>query len=55
MKEKTKSDKKSSSIGVSRRLFMKKMVYKTPKIIALGLLMQGKPASAFDTPPDGPS
>lgn len=55
MKSKIENNNKSSKIKVSRRSFIKKLVYTAPKIIALGLLTQGKPASAaFGDPPDGP-
>ena len=49
--EKVQTDKQQS---VSRRKFMKKAAYTAPKIIALGLLAQGKPSGAFDGPPNAP-
>ncbi|MGB5965831.1 MAG: hypothetical protein WBF77_01370 [Sulfurimonadaceae bacterium] len=49
--EEVQSDKHN----VSRRKFMKKAAYTAPKIIALGLLAQGKPSSAaFGGPPNAP-
>jgi len=42
----------------SRRMFIKKAAYTAPKIIALGLLSQGRPASGYPInqgPPDAPA
>jgi hypothetical protein len=52
-----KKSQKDTKIEVSRRSFMKRTVYTTPKIIALGLLAQTNPSSAAlpDGPPDGPA
>lgn len=54
-----KEKKQSNEADVtSRRTFMKKAAYTAPKIIALGLLSQGRPASGFPLdqgPPDAPA
>lgn len=55
MIKKSPKDIKASKIEDSRRLFMKKAVYTTPKIIALGLLTATKPSAALGLPPGPPS
>ena len=55
MIKKSPKDTKASKIEDSLRSFIKKAVYTTPKIIALGLLTATKPSAAFDGPPDAPS
>ena len=39
----------------SRRIFLKKAVYATPTVLALGTLARPTKANAFDSPHEGPT